>query len=47
MELTESGRRSHVAGLEALRSTTQALFRSSTDEERNSLRRLLGLLGKA
>ena len=45
MELTESGKRMHSRGLEALRSTTQALFSNSSEEERNSLRRLLVMLG--
>jgi DNA-binding MarR family transcriptional regulator len=44
MELTESGRSMHGNGLEALQSTTRALFATSDESERDSLRRLLGLL---
>lgn len=45
MELTEAGRRMHSTGLEALGAATESIFSGSTEEERNSLRRLLGLLG--
>jgi DNA-binding MarR family transcriptional regulator len=41
MELTDSGRSMHKAGLEALGTTTQALFASSNEEQRNVLRHLL------
>lgn len=44
MELTESGMSMHREGLKALESTTSALFDSSEESERNSLRRLLGVL---
>ena len=47
MELTESGRNMHKAGYEALESTTSAIFSSSNEEQRNSLRRLLGMVGGA
>jgi len=45
MELTDSGRSTHGAGLEALRSATDTIFSGSNEEERTTLRRLLGLLG--
>jgi DNA-binding MarR family transcriptional regulator len=41
MELTDSGRSMHKAGLEALGVTTQALFASSNEEQRNVLKHLL------
>jgi DNA-binding MarR family transcriptional regulator len=47
MELTDSGRNMHKAGLEALQSTTRELFAKSNEEQRNSLRRLLGILDGA
>ena len=46
MELTESGRSMHKAGLEALQTTTRELFEESSEEQRNSLRRILKVLGK-
>lgn len=47
IELTESGRSMHKAGLEALESTTRAIFAPSNAEQRKSLRSLLGMLGEA
>jgi DNA-binding MarR family transcriptional regulator len=44
MELTESGRSMHKAGLEALRMTTQKVFAPSNEEQRNVLRHLLEML---
>jgi DNA-binding MarR family transcriptional regulator len=44
MELTESGRNMHKAGLEALQSTTREFFASSSEEQRNSLRLFLETL---
>jgi DNA-binding MarR family transcriptional regulator len=44
IELTESGRSMHKAGLEALESTTKGLFANSSEEQRNSLKRLLGMV---
>jgi DNA-binding MarR family transcriptional regulator len=47
MELTESGRNMHKDGLEALQSTTREFFASSSEEQRNSLRRFLEILSGA
>jgi DNA-binding MarR family transcriptional regulator len=46
IELTETGRGMHREGLEALESTTRALFASSSEEQRNTLRSLLGMLAR-
>jgi DNA-binding MarR family transcriptional regulator len=45
MELTESGKRMHTAGREALESATRGLFSGSNEEDRKSLRQLLDLIG--
>ncbi len=44
MELTDSGRSMHKAGLEALESITRELFAGSNEEQRNSLKRLLAMV---
>lgn len=44
IELTDAGRSMHKAGLEALESTTRALFSGASDDQRDSLRDLLGLI---
>jgi DNA-binding MarR family transcriptional regulator len=46
MELTESGRIMHIAGLEALGMTSQRLFETSNEEERNLLRQLLETISR-
>jgi DNA-binding MarR family transcriptional regulator len=45
MELTESGRTMHSAGLEALQMATRAFFEGSDEEQRDSLRKILENLG--
>jgi DNA-binding MarR family transcriptional regulator len=45
MELTDSGRSMHRAGLEALQLTTRELFADSNEEQRNYLRRILEVFG--
>ncbi len=44
IELTESGKGMHRAGLEALESVTRALFENFDEEQRNSLRLYLEML---
>lgn len=44
MELTEAGKSMHGDGREALESTTKELFASSDESERDTLRKLLGVL---
>jgi DNA-binding MarR family transcriptional regulator len=44
MELTESGRSLHKAGLDALAMATKAMFATSNEEQRNSLRDLLQMI---
>jgi DNA-binding MarR family transcriptional regulator len=44
MELTESGRSMHKAGLEALAMATKTLFATSNEEQRNALRHLLEMI---
>jgi hypothetical protein len=46
MEITESGRSMHSAGRVALESTTRALFASSNEDERKSLRRILEMINE-
>lgn len=44
MELTESGRSMHKAGVEALTMATRKLFAASNEEQRNALRHLLEMI---
>ena len=46
VELTNAGTTLHASGRKALESATRSLLKSSSEEERGTLRRLLGLLSR-